>query len=430
MLAARINPVGRRQAADWRGWCELPAARRYTILAVGFRTHTKNGGREIFEHSLPKNLPGAGNAGQIAHASRDIPGDRNGGRSSQRRIDTHMNLSEPTRSLVSVLIRVRNEEHALRRLFECLRTQKLDRPFEVVVIDNESDDDSAKVARTMGARVFTFPRSLFGYGRTLNVGAKLCRGDLIVLLSAHSWPQGDDWLSRMVDCVEGGPVAAAYCRQVADDNVCLQEKSRFNVFAEHDYKLDTAALVHRCKSGEDVYEICAFSNSAAIVRRDVVFRFPFRDLPFAEDRAFVLDCVMAGHAIAYLGTVSVAYQQPARFRNFYRIGAACNIAKNLIRALGSEATGVDLRKSELARKVVRLLFTPLEIIGRTIEALLRDKSQFGRAVRYATMRGAMSLGSIVGELTWHRHQKTSRCDSSALLVAEKRMNIMAPENAT
>jgi glycosyltransferase involved in cell wall biosynthesis len=341
-----------------------------------------------------------------------------------------MNLNERTQSLVSVLIRVRNEEHALRRLFECLRIQKLDRPFEVVVIDNESCDESAKVARTMGARVFTFPRSLFGYGRAINVGVKLCRGDLIVLLSAHSWPQGDDWLSRMVNCVEGGAVAAAYCRQLADGKVCQQEKTRFNVFAEHNYRLDTERLVQRCKSGEDVYEICCFSNSAAIVRREVVLRFPFRDLPFAEDRAFVLDCVMAGHSIAYLGTASVAYRQPATFRNFYRIGWACNISKHLIRELGSEAIGTDLRKSELGRKVVRLLGKPLEIISRTIEAILRDKSQLGRATRYATISCAMSLGCIVGELTWHRYRKTICCDSSVLLIAEKSINIVAPENVT
>src|SRR5438445_9156855 len=99
-----------------------------------------------------------------------------------------MNLSERTQPLVSVLIRARNEEPALRRLFECLSIQKLDRPFEVVVIDNESNDGSARVASAMGARVFTLPRSLFSYGRAINVGVKLCRGDLIVLLSAHSWP--------------------------------------------------------------------------------------------------------------------------------------------------------------------------------------------------------------------------------------------------
>ena len=340
-----------------------------------------------------------------------------------------MNLREPNQSLVSVLVRVRNEEHALRRLFECLRIQKLDRPFEVVVIDNESDDGSAKVARAMGARVFTLPQSLFGYGRAINVGVKLCRGDLIVLLSAHAWPQGDDWLGRMVNCVEDRGVAAAYCRQVADGKVCRQEQMRFNLFAAHIYELDTEGLVQRCKSGEDVYEICRFSNAAAIVRRDVVLRFPFRDLPFAEDRAFVLDCVMAGHSIAYLGTVSVAYQQPATFNNFYRTGWAGNISRRLIRELGSEAIGTDLRKSELLRKVGRLLCRPPELFGQIMEALLRDRSQLGRATRYAAVSCAMSLGCIVGELTWHRYRKTTCCDPSVLLIAEKSTELGAPENA-
>src|SRR5258708_25487115 len=224
---------------------------------------------------------------------------------------TVTNLSGPTQSMVSVLIRVLNEEHALRRLFECLRIQKIDRPFEVVVIDNESDDGSAKVASAMGARVFTLRRSLFGYGKAINVGVKQCRGDLIVLLSAHSWPQGEDWLSRMVNCLEDHDVAAAYCRQLADGNVCQQEKTRFKVFAETNCKLDTERLVQRCKSGEDIYEVCCFSNSAAIIRREVVLRFPFLDMPFAEDRAFVLDCVMAGNSLAYLATGSFFYPPPA-----------------------------------------------------------------------------------------------------------------------
>ncbi|PYP89073.1 MAG: hypothetical protein DMG65_14280 [Candidatus Angelobacter sp. Gp1-AA117] len=336
-----------------------------------------------------------------------------------RRIHTYLNLSKPTQPPVSVLIRVRNEEHALRRLLECLRLQKLDRAFEVVVIDNESDDGSAAVARTMGTRVYTFPRSLFGYGRAINFGVKLCRGDLIVLLSAHSWPQGDNWLSRMVNHIEECNVAAAYCRQLADGKVCQQEKARFKIFAKQNYTLDKEALLERCNAGEDVYKVCCFSNSAAIVRREVALRFPFRDLPFSEDRAFVLDCVMAGHSIAYLATASIAYQQPATFRNFYRIGWACNISKQLIRELGSEAMGTDLHKSELGRKVVRLLCKPLEITGRTLEALLRDSSQLGRAARYATVSGAMSLGCIVGELTWHRYRKTTCCDSSVLLIAEE-----------
>ena len=36
---------------------------------------------------------------------------------------------------------------------------------------------------------------------------------------------------------------------------------------------------------------CRFSNAAAINRRGVAVRLPFRNLPWAEDRAFVLECV-------------------------------------------------------------------------------------------------------------------------------------------
>jgi rhamnosyltransferase len=330
-----------------------------------------------------------------------------------------MNRSGPPQSLVSVLIRVRNEEQALRRLLACLRIQKLDRPFEIVVIDNESDDDSAGVARTMGARVFNFPQSLFSYGRAINFGITHCNGELIVLLSAHAWPQGEDWLGSMVNCVEERGVAAAFCRQLAHGKVCRQEKRLFNGFAEHNYKLDTEALVQRCNSGEDVFNICCFSNSAAVVRREVALHFPFRDLPFAEDRAFVLDCVTAGHSIAYLGTASVAYMPTATFRNFYRRACAGEVSKHLIREIGSKLLGTDLRRSDLGENVVRLLCKPLEIIGWSVEAVLRNRSQLWRAARYATISCALSLGCIVGELTWRRYRKTACCGSSVLSLAEK-----------
>ena len=64
-----------------------------------------------------------------------------------------------------------------------------------------------------------------------------------------------------------------------------------------------------------------------------------------------------------------------------------------------------------------------------LEALLRDRAQLGRATRYAAISCAMSLGCIVGELTWHRYRKTACCDSPVLLIAEKSIEIVAPENA-
>lgn len=326
-------------------------------------------------------------------------------------------MSEPQQPSISVLVRVCNEEHALIRLIELLRLQRIDRSFEIIVIDNESIDGSANVAREMGAKVFTLPRSLFSYGRAINIGLKRCVGDLIVLLSAHSWPQGEDWLARMVHCIESESVAAAYCRQIPDRDICELETKAFRAFAEQSYRLNAEGLLHRCTFGEDIFTVCQFSNAAAIVWRDIALRFPFRDLPFSEDRAFVLDCVMAGHSIAYLGTASVIYRQRRGFMNSYRRGSAAQISAQLIRELGGEVTGRDLRRSLLKERFAPRLFKSLVEYIRSV-ALSRERSQLGQTAGYAIARCVRFLGSIAGELTWNSYRKTTRCDSSILLVAE------------
>jgi hypothetical protein len=138
---------------------------------------------------------------------------------------------------------------------------------------------------------------------------------------------------------------------------------------------------------------------------------------------------MAGHSIKYLSTASVAYQRSVTFKNSCRIGWAGTISSHLIRELGSEAIGTDLRKSELVRKFVRLLCNPLEIIGPIIEALLFDRAQLRRTTRHAAILCAASLGCIVGEMTWRWYRKTACCDSSVLLIAEESIRTVTPENA-
>ena len=118
-------------------------------------------------------------------------------------------MSKPA---VSVLIRVRDEVERLRSTLRALSGQILDQPIEVVVLDNESADGSAQLALEHGARVFTFPRALFGYGRALNLGVEMCRGDIVVLLSSHSAPRSPSWLSDLVQpFADDAAVGAVFC---------------------------------------------------------------------------------------------------------------------------------------------------------------------------------------------------------------------------
>jgi len=86
---------------------------------------------------------------------------------------------------LSILIRNLNEAKSLEQTLLALQKQKTSFDYEVVVIDNESDDGSAEIASKMGANVFTLKRNEFTYGRALNYGISKCSSKIIVILSAH-----------------------------------------------------------------------------------------------------------------------------------------------------------------------------------------------------------------------------------------------------
>jgi GT2 family glycosyltransferase len=65
-------------------------------------------------------------------------------------------------------------------------------PFEIVVVDNASTDDSADAieAAVPGARVLRL-RENIGFGRAVNAGADVARGDWLLLLNPDTEPVGD-----------------------------------------------------------------------------------------------------------------------------------------------------------------------------------------------------------------------------------------------
>ena len=86
--------------------------------------------------------------------------------------------------LVSIVIPARNEE---RRLPETLRSfEALDTtvPFELIVVDGESEDDTVAVANEYGARVVT--QSGTGVGDARHRGAKQARGHWLAFVDADT----------------------------------------------------------------------------------------------------------------------------------------------------------------------------------------------------------------------------------------------------
>jgi glycosyltransferase involved in cell wall biosynthesis len=108
---------------------------------------------------------------------------------------------------LSVHIRNLNEEKSLEQTLIALERQQTSFEYEVVVIDNESDDDSVEIAWSKGCQVFTLPRSEFTYGRALNFGISKCAGEIIVILSAHVVLLNELFLQKIPSCFEDVYVA-------------------------------------------------------------------------------------------------------------------------------------------------------------------------------------------------------------------------------
>ncbi len=87
---------------------------------------------------------------------------------------------------VSVVIRAFNEEGSLAKLLEDLEQQRRFSDAQVIVVDNESTDHTAKVAKCFGAQVVTLARDEFSYPRSMNLGVEAADNEVVYLTVGHA----------------------------------------------------------------------------------------------------------------------------------------------------------------------------------------------------------------------------------------------------
>ncbi|MGM8228750.1 glycosyltransferase family 2 protein [Cellvibrio sp. ARAG 10.3] len=100
---------------------------------------------------------------------------------------------------ISIIIPAKNEAVSLRLLLPRL---KLVEPFEIIVVDDGSSDDTALVAASMGARVISHKYSK-GNGAAIKTGARGALGDVAVFMDADGQHRPED-ISMLVEKLAEG----------------------------------------------------------------------------------------------------------------------------------------------------------------------------------------------------------------------------------
>ena len=116
--------------------------------------------------------------------------------------------------LASVVIVNYNGCKFLDRCLAAVVSQALDEPFEVLLVDNGSTDDSVAFTRSRfpSVRVIQAARN-FGFAGGNNLGMRSARGRYIVLLNNDTQVR-PGWLQALVDAAEADPTAGAIAAKI------------------------------------------------------------------------------------------------------------------------------------------------------------------------------------------------------------------------
>jgi rhamnosyltransferase len=195
-------------------------------------------------------------------------------------------------------------------------------PQSVLIVDSESTDGTAGLARAAGFRVHTIARTEFNHGGTRRLAVELLPdSEILVFLTQDAVLVESDAISRLFAPFADPNVAAVFGRQFPQPGATpIEAHARlFNYPAQSDIR----TLASREQLG---IKSIFISNSFAAYRRHALMAvggFP-RNVIFGEDTITAAKLLLAGWKIAYVAEAQVyhshSYTWTQDFKRYFDIG--------------------------------------------------------------------------------------------------------------
>lgn len=140
--------------------------------------------------------------------------------------------------LVSIIIRTYNEERHLSELLTAISDQERAwGDIEILIVDSGSTDRTLPVAESFNCRITHISKKNFTFGRSLNQGCSLSRGDILVFISGHCIPRGNQWLDQLIKPLVNGVASYSYGRQIGRDTTKFSEYQVFDKYYPSESKI-------------------------------------------------------------------------------------------------------------------------------------------------------------------------------------------------
>ena len=280
----------------------------------------------------------------------------------------------------SIIVRTFNEEKHLRNLFDGFDCQTY-RDFEIIVVDSGSFDRTRDIAVGHADKLIRINSYDFTFGFSLNQGIQEARGKFIVMVSAHTIPDGESWLATLLQPLRNSEVAMTYGRHLGVACSKFGEVEDFErIFGP------TPRIEHPSRFAANK------ANSA--IKKELLERKPFDEaLTGLEDIAWAKSWMEKGYRVIYIPEAALYHIHEETWRQVYH--------RFYREALAARRIGIKSRSNllgDVAIEVVRTFSDVIQAIfssNNPVAKRLAFGQQLREIIYYRTNK---ALGSAKGLL--------------------------------
>ena len=206
--------------------------------------------------------------------------------------------------------------------------QKVNFPFEVIIIDSGSTDGTLDFLKGYTIRLKQICPKEFNHGLTRNMGIELAQGRYVVLMTQDAIPADGYWLGNILENFNDELVAGVYCRQIPRENADVLTKRQLNnwLTGRQSRAINFVENWEAYQAIEPIkkFNLCAFDDVCSCVRKSVWEKIPYTETYFAEDLEWGKKAIEAGYKIVYEPHAAVNHSHNRSFLYEYKRTYLCH----------------------------------------------------------------------------------------------------------
>lgn len=194
---------------------------------------------------------------------------------------------------ITIIILTLNGSIFLEHILKSISCQSNNLTYEIIIIDSGSTDKTIEIAQKNNISHYRIDHGDFNYGLTKNFAVHISRSKYCVFLSQDAIPLNDKWLQNLINpLINDDNIAGTFSRQIVNPNIGCNSLEEININ-------NSFPLLDKIYTKNDIGKL-VFSNVSSSIRRNLLIKFPFKNVPFAEDKIWANEIIQHGYKLKYV----------------------------------------------------------------------------------------------------------------------------------